>query len=402
MDRTNAYPAGPHHRHQSSLQGVLHAGTPIMDENTRAQAKTRMRHVLQHCEEASASQQLPRQDYNRPALVRLTHEYARSDESLFLSSFFGHLELPLEGGVTDPDVDFNNPEVKARLYESVDAFAEYLMDNFFVPLKSASNKTPQPSPITHSAVQRAQGSAALPQSVAGTPDRISALRGTCLVRDRHRCVISRKFDTNEGQRRYRTAQAGIVRDDDGLPIGAHDFRHLEVAHILPHSLVKAPIDSLLDPARKITLDILNMFDVGVVHLIEGAEIDRPYNAITLSIDHRLKFGSFQLFFEPLSDQQPPHTHRIDAFDPFLRNILGLPVTRTLYLSDNRNIDPPSPRLFAIHCAIGHILHLSGAGNYIDQIFRDAEEYGIRSDGSTQLGTLLSLKLNSTECIGVRS
>ncbi|KAL8282681.1 hypothetical protein RB600_005908 [Gaeumannomyces tritici] len=269
-------------------------------------------------------------------------------------------------------------------------------------MKSASNKTPQPSPITHSAVQRAQGSAALPQSVAGTPDRISALRGTCLVRDRHRCVISRKFDTNEGQRRYRTAQAGIVRDDDGLPIGAHDFRHLEVAHILPHSLVKAPIDSLLDPARKITLDILNMFDVGVVHLIEGAEIDRPYNAITLSIDHRLKFGSFQLFFEPLSDQQPPHTHRIDAFDPFLRNILGLPVTRTLYLSDNRNIDPPSPRLFAIHCAIGHILHLSGAGNYIDQIFRDAEEYGIRSDGSTQLGTLLSLKLNSTECIGVRS
>ncbi|KAL8396991.1 hypothetical protein RB594_003910 [Gaeumannomyces avenae] len=113
-----------------------------MEENTHAQAKTRMRHVLQHCEEASASQQPPpRQDYNHPALVRLTHEYAWSDESLFLSSFFGHVGLPLEGDVTDPDVDFNDPEVKARLCESVDAFAEYLMDNFFVPPKIPNRQT---------------------------------------------------------------------------------------------------------------------------------------------------------------------------------------------------------------------------------------------------------------------
>ncbi|KAL8367182.1 hypothetical protein RB599_010266 [Gaeumannomyces hyphopodioides] len=291
--RTNAYPAGPHHRHQSSLQGMLHAGTPVMEEDTRAQADIRMRHILQHCE-AAANQQ-PQQGYNHPALVRLTHDYARSDDSksLFLSSFFGRLDLPLAGDVTDSDVDFSDPEVKARLCKSVDAFAEYLMDNFFLPLKAASNKTPQPSPITHSAVQRAQGPA-LPQSVVGTPDRVSTLRGTCLVRDRHRCVISRKFDTIEGRKRHQAAQAGVARDDDGLPIGPHDLRPLEVAHILPHSLAKAS-DSLLSPARKAALDILNMFDVGVVHLIEGAEIDRPYNAITLSHDHHLDFGSFQIF-----------------------------------------------------------------------------------------------------------
>ncbi|KAL8330580.1 hypothetical protein RB593_001548 [Gaeumannomyces tritici] len=122
--RTNAYPAGPHHRHQSSLQGMLHAGTPVMEEDTRAQADIRMRHILQHCE-AAANQQ-PQQGYNHPALVRLTHDYARSDDSksLFLSSFFEHLDLPLAGNV-DSDVDFSDPEVKARLCKSVDAFAEY-------------------------------------------------------------------------------------------------------------------------------------------------------------------------------------------------------------------------------------------------------------------------------------
>ncbi|KAL8359208.1 hypothetical protein RB598_007869 [Gaeumannomyces tritici] len=347
---------------------MLQAGTPVMEEDTRTQANIRMRHILQHCE---AAIQQPQQGYNHPALVRLTHDYARSDDSkrLFLSSFFGHLDLPLAGGI-DPDIDFSDPQ-------------------------AASNRTPQPSPITHSAVQRAQG-AALHQSGVGTPDRVSTLRGTCLVRDRHRCVISRKFDTVEGRKRR---EAGDARDDDGLPIGPHDIRLLEVAHILPHSLVQAS-NSQLSTAQKAALDILNMFDMGVVHLIDGVEIDRPYNAITLSHEHHFDFGSFRIFFEPVSNQ--PHTYRIDAFDSFNRATLGLPVTRTLYLSENRTIDPPSPRLLAIHCAIGHILHLSGAGDYIDRIFYDAEEYGVRSDGSTQLGVLLSAKLNLVALVGAQS
>ncbi|KLU91809.1 hypothetical protein MAPG_10757 [Magnaporthiopsis poae ATCC 64411] len=397
--RTNAYPAGPHHRHQSSLQGILQAETPVMEENTRAQADARMRHILQHCE-AAASQQ-PRQGYDRPALVRLTHDYARSDDSksLFLSSFFEHLDLPLAGNVTDPDVDFGDPEVKERLCKSVDAFAEYLMETLFFPLMVVSNKTPQPSPITNSAVQRAQGSD-LPQTFVGTPERVSALRGTCLVRDRHRCVISRKFDINEGIKRYKAAP-GNARDDDGQLIMPDDCQTLEVAHILPHSLNKAS-DSLLSPGKKATLDILNMFDVGVVHMIEGVEIDRPHNAISLTQEHHRHFGAFRIFFHGPIESQPQHTYRVDAFDDFVRRALRLPVTRTLYLTENRNIDPPSPRLLAIHRAIGHILHLSGAGDYIEQVLRDAEEYGVRSDGSTQLGMLLSLKLNSVACIGVRS
>ncbi|KAL8329816.1 hypothetical protein RB597_005210 [Gaeumannomyces tritici] len=391
---------------------MLQAGTPVMEEDTRTQANIRMRHILQHCE---AAIQQPQQGYNHPALVRLTHDYARSDDSkrLFLSSFFGHLDLPLAGGI-DPDIDFSDPQVKARLCQSVDDFAEYLMDSFFLPLKisfpsppgqsntclsllvkAASNRTPQPSPITHSAVQRAQG-AALHQSGVGTPDRVSTLRGTCLVRDRHRCVISRKFDSVEGYDRH---QAGVARDDDGLPIGPHDLQLLEVAHILPHSLAQAS-NSQLSTAQRATFDISNMFDVGVVHLIDGVEIDRPYNAITLSHTHHFHFGSFRIFFEPVSDQ--PHTYRIDAFDSFVGAMIGLPVTRTLYLSENRTIDRPSPRLLAIHCAIGHILHLSGAGNYIDRVFRDAEEYGVRSDGSTQLGVLLSAKLNLVALVGAQS
>ncbi|EJT69103.1 hypothetical protein GGTG_13371 [Gaeumannomyces tritici R3-111a-1] len=404
----NPYEAKPLNRHRSSLEGtmILPAGTPaLLPDDTRAQAKARLYHILENLEAlagaAAAANHRPQQGYNRPALVRLTYEYTISDQSksLFLTSFFESLALPLTGNVTDADVDFGNTEVAAGLGTSVDAFAEYLMNNFFSPLKAASNKTPQPSPITHSAIQRAQGSS-LPQSFVGTPDRVSALRGLCLVRDRHRCVISRKFDITEARKRFKAANGGAVLDDDGLSLSPHDFGPLEVAHILPHSLAKSSSDSLLDPARKAALDVLNMFDAGVVRLIEGAEIDRPYNAISLSHHHHLEFGSFRIFFEPVLDNQPPHTYRINGFDPFFDQSLGLPVTRTLYLTQDKTIDPPSSRLLAIHRAIAHILHLSGAGDYIDRVLRDAEENGVRSDGSTALGLLVSARLSLGRVAGI--
>ena len=133
-----------------------------------------------------------------------------------------------------------------------------------------------------------------------------------------------------------------------------------------------------------------MFDSGVAYLIEGTDIDQPRNAITLT--HRLHrwFGEFQIFFESID--QEPHTYRINTFLP--SEILGeaFPITRTLYLTESQTIDPPSPRLLAVHNAIAHILHLSAAGEYIDKILRDWENCSVQADGSTQLDHLVKLRL----------
>lgn len=135
-----------------------------------------------------------------------------------------------------------------------------------------------------------------------------------------------------------------------------------------------------------------MFDDGAAYLIEGTEIDRPRNAMTLTPTLHLVFGDFKIVFEPMADQQP-HTYQIATFLPpgILQGLV--PVTRTLYLTDNRTIDPPSPRLLAIHNAIAHILHLSAAGAYIDKLLQDMEENGVREDGSTELDRLVKLRLN---------
>lgn len=94
-----------------------------------------------------------------------------------------------------------------------------------------------------------------------------------------------------------------------------------------------------------------MFDPGISYLIDGAEIDRPRNAITLTHFLHQLFGDFRIFFEAVSDQQP-HTYQIGTFLPrYVVREPPLPITRTLYLAENRAIDPPLPRLLAVHYAI---------------------------------------------------
>lgn len=98
-------------------------------------------------------------------------------------------------------------------------------------VKTLAAKTPQPTPASVSRLKESE-------QAIGTPQRISNLRKTCLARDRHRCVVTRKFDVREAERRYKS-DGENVQDDDGNPLlpEAEDATNLEVAHIIPHSLM---------------------------------------------------------------------------------------------------------------------------------------------------------------------
>ncbi|KAK4194664.1 hypothetical protein QBC40DRAFT_290317 [Triangularia verruculosa] len=369
----------------SSLSGLIDfsAAEPLFaNEQERAQAVGRFHRIVHHFEALEQPASRYGEGYNRPALVRLTFEYACSQESKdrFLGAFFRSLAI---GMLDDHNVNLSDDSVVANFREAVFGFAEFLMANLFLPLRATTNKTPQPSPVYHAAVQQAQTQEDQQpiQDFEGTPERLSTLRGSCLTRDRHRCVITHTFDIREALERLRRPPA---TDDDGNPLDMSNNGGLEVAHILPYAFTKEENAE----SRKATIAMLNILDSSVMQIIEGADMHRPYNAITLSLEMRQRFGQFHVFFERIVDADtPPHTYRINSFLPFSNQF---PVTRTL--STYPSIDPPSERLLALHSAIGHILHLSGAGAYIEILLRDMEAGVVREDGSTQLGDLLSIAL----------
>ena len=137
-----------------------------------------------------------------------------------------------------------------------------------------------------------------------------------------------------------------------------------------------------------------MFNPTAFHLIEGTDIDRPMNALTLTHDlHRL-FGNFEVAFEPVQNQE--HTYRIDFVKTKrIWRAYNLPVTRELFITPDRNIEPPLRQLLEIHRAIARILHLSAAGEHIDRVIQDMEKLKVEpvySDGSSRIGEYINYKL----------
>ncbi|KAK4031606.1 hypothetical protein C8A01DRAFT_21206 [Parachaetomium inaequale] len=394
-------PSSTHHMHQSSLESIIEFQTESpLSPGARDRARRRFYHIADHFEAAAEDRDSSSDNdgniggggggggssprYNRSRLIRLTYDHARSplSQDNFLRAFFGSLELSMDGE------EALGERIRAKFF----GFVDYLFNNFFLPLKAFARKAPQPSPAYHSAIQRLQGGVRF----AGTPERISALRSTCLIRDRYRCVVTRRFDRSEAVTRFESAGDDARADDSNLldEEQPRTFKPLEVAYILPHSLTRLGRSEELDPSKQAALAILNMFDYRVGHLIEGVDIDRPRNALTLTYNIHGLFSNFHIYFEPVLGVEP-HTYRIESF---LRlTFIGglLPITRTLFLIDSYTIDLPSPRLLAIHRAITRILHLSAASAYIDKILRDIEdagEQGARADGSTDLGRLVHLGL----------
>ncbi|QSS52363.1 hypothetical protein I7I53_07977 [Histoplasma capsulatum var. duboisii H88] len=371
---------GPY-RHQSSLEALLDfSACQHFTPDQRTRARTKLYSIIDHC---NTPRDRSLVKYNRPLLLRYTYEYARSDlsQDMVLSAFVNWLGFSIDGGA----INFRDEDVADNLRERLMEFADFLLDNFFTPLKAAGLHTSQPSPPAP--LPAVQGAIDGEQKYVGTPDRLSTLRGACLIRDHYRCVISHKFDLTEALKRFKN-HGTDAQDEEGNPLHRQSFDSLQVAHILPHALMKLGQDSQLSESKRATLNILDMFDHGVVRLIEGIDIDRPFNAITLSPSLHTLFGGFEIFFEPVPSQL--HTYQVK---PFLPEIFpDLPVTRTLYPSVDCTIDAPLPRFFAIHSAIAHILHLSGAGEYIDKILRDLENIGGHGGGSTELGRLVMLRL----------
>ncbi|OAA53590.1 hypothetical protein SPI_09297 [Niveomyces insectorum RCEF 264] len=372
-----------HHRHQVSLENVINLrATKQLSAPERAQARTKFASITSHFETANPG--LSSAPYDKLKLFRLTYEYSRSEESrdIFLLAFMQSAKLAID----DQPLDLTDRDVEASICSTISEFADFLIESFFLPLRASSKQTPRPSPTIHSAIQRAQGGGV--QDVAGTPGRLSTLRTDCLNRDRFRCVVSNTFDYSEAARRF-NVDGDKARDDDGnLLEDERGFANIQAAHIIPHSLTETEDDGGLHPFKKATLDILNMFDYGVLGLIEGDSIDKPRNALCLTSEIHHSFGEFKVFFRPVSDAAS-HTYYIDTFMP--RPMLPfLPTTRTLALTETRTIDPPSPRLLAIHCAICQILHLSAAGKYIEEILDDFDKSAVASDGTTELGNLVTL------------
>jgi hypothetical protein len=143
MDRV---PPSPHHRHQASLEDIIFLSdeSEALEAAQRGRAEQKFYRIVRHFEAAEGSSSTRSSNtnggqYNRPLLVRLTYEYARSRESqdIFLRALFHSMALSLDNE-NDIDLDRDQGHLEANL----SLFADYLFDNFFLPRKDVGEAIP--------------------------------------------------------------------------------------------------------------------------------------------------------------------------------------------------------------------------------------------------------------------
>jgi hypothetical protein len=80
-----------------------------------------------------------RDKYDRVKLVRLTYDHSTNEKpkDRLLAAFFAFAGLSI---TADEDIDFEDPTRRDELRASLDNFADYLFDDFFLPLKAPTKK----------------------------------------------------------------------------------------------------------------------------------------------------------------------------------------------------------------------------------------------------------------------
>lgn len=123
--------ASAHRRHRDLLEHLINfPSSPPLTEEVRDQAETRFRTIIDHFRGHDPSNN----EYDRTALVRYTYEYALTEKAKdnLLQAFFVSMAMPLSDTV---DIALDDEEKEHEVWLNLTGFADYLLNNFFLPCK---------------------------------------------------------------------------------------------------------------------------------------------------------------------------------------------------------------------------------------------------------------------------
>ncbi|KAK9480081.1 hypothetical protein V1514DRAFT_318355 [Lipomyces japonicus] len=134
-------------------------------------------------------------------------------------------------------------------------FGRLTVPYLFEAVRALAGKTLQFSPESAEFIDQ--------DEVMGTSRRDSTLRESCLIRDCHRCVITRMFDINVVRKHQGEGPIIDYHGNELLP-GDLNVGPLKVAHIIPHSLLSfrnvSGAEPRLPEPKRFALQILKMFN----------------------------------------------------------------------------------------------------------------------------------------------
>ncbi|KAH9074785.1 hypothetical protein EDB83DRAFT_2218819, partial [Lactarius deliciosus] len=196
-----------------------------------------------------------------------------------------------------------------------------------------------------------------------------------LVRDNLQCVVSGRYDSDSVVTNDEL-EAKVLSED--LPMGI-----THCAHIFPDSIngnISGSKDELEHPAS--IWAILGCFGYeDLPKRLKGSGIHALDNVMTLDSACHHWFDKLLLWFEA---EGSPDTYTVKATkELYLARSCKMNDRRITLTTSGSDLPLPDPAYLEIHAACCRVAHLSGAGEYMDEVLEGLEDTRVLSeDGSS--------------------
>jgi len=238
-----------------------------------------------------------------------------------------------------------------------------------LPLMKCKGRTPTPSHYTPGMYFRTARDQ-MKVDALEPPKNHNDAKDHALIRDNWRCVVTGVFDLN-------------VPDDimTQLDPTKESGQFTECAHIIPDSTFfgvnPKSEDNLKLGHSASVLAFLQLF-ISDIGSFNEEKVHSLVNVITLDKGVHDAFNRMGFYFEATPQENRYETvsfYRL-KLHPKMRQFV------TFSTIDAERLPVPSRELLSLHATCCKVAHLSGAAEYIDNIYRDAEDMGVLAGDGT--------------------
>ncbi|KAG8919217.1 hypothetical protein FRC01_001407 [Tulasnella sp. 417] len=292
------------------------------------------------------------------------------------------LEAPTSEGCDNVQKEIDSLETDEALRDLARFYATYFLRLCNITLCITVRKAKGPAPGSSSHPSRNSFDDAeetIMFLMEEAPKSNSALKQLARKRDNYRCVVTGAYDGG-------TLQKERKSDPTFEPPAVPQFT--QVAHIFPDSSNQGLVGPDGSASKKAeysatawaVVERFGLVDV-LAESLNGPDIHRVENVLTMSLNAHELFDRLQLWFEATD---VPNTYNLCSNDEanfgFLYPLKSRQVTLT---STDQMIPVPNSHYLKIHAACAKVAHLSGAAEYLETILNESEERPVlASDGGS--------------------
>ncbi|KAF8575615.1 hypothetical protein K439DRAFT_1369508 [Ramaria rubella] len=306
-------------------------------------------------------------------------QWKSGPSSLICSRLLGYMIIyaPTEAGRMNITKELNSCiKGAAQLYQ----LAKFFIDRYLRVFKE--NKGRAPAAASHfsrpsfDAMQER-----LKLLLECPPKNHSDAKAAALIRDDYHCMVTGVCDMASFKANDRVKEMARAKK---LKIRPTQCAHIFASYTSQNISGENQDGPKLNYAASAWAAMERIGSVLLPDELNDAAVHRLENILTLEGGVHEMFDSLYLWFEATVSLNVPNSYHVCSTNPELIEDISSPV---IFTSMHPSLPLPDPRYLALHAACAKVAHLSGAGEYVESVYRDMDSAEVLANNGSSADVL---------------